>query len=201
LTQPYNPIEPENLAESVVRALLRGPCHALPPAEAFDGPGIYLLYYSGTFPAYRRASLPNKGGACELPIYVGRAKPKGGRKGKKRVEKAGQQPLYERLRKHEQSIGSTSNLAVAEFRCRYLVVADLWVPLAENLLINQYRPLWNVVIDGFGNNDPGGGRYKQKRSDWDVLHPGRPWVQNLAAGKRLEAALHRAVEEHYADSQ
>lgn len=55
----------------------------------------------------------------------------------------------------------------------------LFVPMAEQLMIQTYRPVWNLVIDGFGNNDPGGGRYNQDRSRWDTLHPGRYWAPRL----------------------
>jgi hypothetical protein len=54
----------------------------------------------------------------------------------------------------------------------------LVVPV-EAELIRRHRPLWNSIIDGFGNHDPGRGRYNQARSEWDVLHPGRPWVKRL----------------------
>ncbi len=56
--------------------------------------------------------------------------------------------------------------------------ADL-VVLVEAELIRRYQPLWNAVVDGFGNHDPGSGRYEQSPSEWDVLHPGRPWVHKL----------------------
>ena len=56
--------------------------------------------------------------------------------------------------------------------------SDLVVPV-EAELIHRYRPLWNCVVDGFGNHDPGKGRYNQARSEWDVLHPGRPWADRL----------------------
>lgn len=58
------------------------------------------------------------------------------------------------------------------------IESDLVVPV-EAELIRQYTPLWNTVIDGFGNHDPGSGRYNQARSEWDVLHPGRPWAKRL----------------------
>lgn len=32
------------------------------------------------------------------------------------------------------------------------------------------------MIDGFGNHDPGGGRYEGLQPRWDVLHPGRSWA-------------------------
>ncbi len=42
---------------------------------------------------------------------------------------------------------------------------------AHNELKNCLRG--NKIIDGFGNHDPGKGRYNQLRSRWDKLHPGR----------------------------
>jgi hypothetical protein len=58
------------------------------------------------------------------------------------------------------------------------VESDLVVPV-EASLIRQYRPLWNMVVDGFGNHDPGKGRYNQAKSEWDILHPGRLWADRL----------------------
>ena len=49
----------------------------------------------------------------------------------------------------------------------------------ESTLIRKHHPLWNSIVDGFGNHDPGRGRYNQARSEWDVLHPGRPWADRL----------------------
>ena len=42
------------------------------------------------------------------------------------------------------------------------------------------------MIDGYGNHDPGKGRYNQARSRWDVLHPGRAWA--LKCRERPETA-------------
>ena len=49
----------------------------------------------------------------------------------------------------------------------------------EAALIKLNRPLWNSCVDGFGNHDPGSGRYEQARSDWDVIHTGRVWADRL----------------------
>lgn len=49
----------------------------------------------------------------------------------------------------------------------------------EAALIRHYKPVWNTEIDGFGNHDPGKGRYNQAKSDWDIIHPGRPWADKL----------------------
>jgi len=54
------------------------------------------------------------------------------------------------------------------------VLKDFFIPLCESLLIDRYEPIWNKLIDGFGNKALGGPRQKeQQKSMWDVLHPGR----------------------------
>lgn len=57
--------------------------------------------------------------------------------------------------------------------------SSVWIPLGKSLLIRMFNPVWNKLIDGFGNHDPGKGRYNQQRSPWDVLHSGRSWAEKL----------------------
>ena len=102
--------------------------------------------------------------------------------------------MYNRLQEHAESIDAVDNLDLADFHCRYLVVDDIWIPLAESLMIESFSPVWNKVIDGFGNHDPGGGRRKQARSPWDVLHPGRVWAEKQAMGRKGEAELIAMIE-------
>lgn len=52
------------------------------------------------------------------------------------------------------------------------------------MLIEDCMPVWNLVIDGFGNKTPGKLRETQKRSAWDVLHYGREFAKNLGANKQ-----------------
>jgi hypothetical protein len=54
------------------------------------------------------------------------------------------------------------------------------------LLIEKTKPLWNVVVDGFGNHDPGKGRHDQQISAWDTIHSGRDWAKKLQQGKAEE---------------
>jgi len=69
---------------------------------------------------------------------------------------------------------NAENLGYEDFWCRYLVLKDFFIPLCESLLIDRYEPIWNKLIDGFGNKALGGPRQKeQQKSMWDVLHPGR----------------------------
>jgi hypothetical protein len=177
---PYNPLEKLNLGLSIAKALLE--TDALPLAEAskLRGAGVYAIYYTGGFLAYALIAAENRDGQFRQPIYVGKAIPKGERKGGLGPIAATGTALRDRLRQHAASIEQARNLKPADFLFRSLVVDDIWIPLGENMLIEQFKPVWNLVIDGFGNNDPGVGRTKQKRSPWDVLHPGRTWAKKLA---------------------
>ena len=102
--------------------------------------------------------------------------------------------LYRRLNEHRKSLDAVQNLSVEDFYFRYLVVDDIWIPLGESVLIQQTKPLWNNVVDGFGNHDPGKGRSNQQRSPWDMLHPGRIWAEKLAPGKSVEEIKSAIVE-------
>jgi len=166
----------------------------LPPAERFLGAGIYALYYSGTYAAYKAIAAADKEGKTPVPIYVGKAVPAGARKGGLGLDIPAGAVLYNRLAEHAESIQGTKNLDIKHFACRYLVVDDIWIPLGESLLIEMFSPIWNRLIDGFGNHDPGKGRYQQQRSPWDVLHPGRSWAEKLQPHSKSEKDLLKAVE-------
>ena len=117
--------------------------------------------------------------SVQIPIYVGKAVPAGARKGITTESQKVTRVLYKRIQEHYKSIESTNNLNVNDFQCRYLIVDDIWIPLGESVMINKYKPLWNIIVEGFGNHDPGSGRRNQKRSAWDELHPGRSWAEKL----------------------
>ncbi len=171
--KPYNPLEKRRLAESIVHALLEQPRESLPPDQAFEGAGIYAIYFEGDFALYRPIC------STEYPIYVGKANPPGSRKGGFGLEASPGKVLYQRLKQHAKSSKQANNLQLIEFSCRYLVVDDIWISLAESLLIEKYLPIWNTIIEGFGIHDPGKGRAKQKKSVWDQLHPGRAFAHSL----------------------
>lgn len=185
------------MAESTARALLLRPAGALPPAEGFDGAGIYAIYYTGDFPAYAPLAAKNRGGRFEAPIYVGKADPKGGRRGGA-LDKAPGSALFDRLAKHARSIEQAANLKLGDFHCRYLVVDEVWIRMAERMLIAWHQPVWNVVVDGFGNNDPGSRRKDQYRSPWDVLHPGRSWADKLGDGGLTAKEVIARIDAHLA---
>lgn len=172
---PFNPLDKRHLGESVGQAMLRQPVIPMSDLTSFNGAGIYAIYYLGDFPAYEAIVQKNQGENFSAPIYVGKAVPKGARKGGD-LEASPGKVLFNRLMQHKRSIEIVSNLDTADFHCRYLIVDDIWIPLGESLLIARFDPLWNKLIDGFGNHDPGKNRHKGLRPRWDVLHPGRSWA-------------------------
>jgi hypothetical protein len=168
----FNPLDLVNLGRSVELALLAtqaAPLNALPKTI---GAGVYALYYHGPYALYAPISSTD----LRLPIYVGKAIPAGGRKGTADTNKP-ITALFDRLQEHRRSLDEAHGLDSADFTVRYLVVTDVFIPLAERVMIRQLRPTWNVAIDGFGNHDPGSRRRReQQRSAWDELHPGRWWA-------------------------
>lgn len=178
ILKPFNPLDKRNLAESIAEKILLQPVSSMPPSR-FIGAGVYAIYYIGDFPLYQKIAERNRNDLFLQPIYVGKAVPPGARKGGFGLGGNPGMVLFQRLNEHAKSIEEAENLSVEDFYCRFLAIDDIWIPLAESLLIEKTEPLWNRVIDGFGNHDPGSGRYNQKKSQWDTIHPGRGWSSRL----------------------
>ncbi|MCL6251550.1 Eco29kI family restriction endonuclease [Altererythrobacter sp. KTW20L] len=89
----------------------------------------------------------------------------------------------------DRAVDQATNLDLADFHVRFLVVDDIWIPLGENMLIETFRPVWDRAIDGFGNNGPGVRRKTQLTSPWDVLHPSRPSARNSTPSPALTPNL------------
>ncbi len=175
MKQAYDPLDYENLTRSVVNALLESDPRPLSEINAIEGAGVYAVYYTGNFAPYAKIAET----FCEIPIYVGKAIPKGGRKGREEVLPSTGNELLNRLQQHGRSIDQAENLDLEAFYCRYLVVLPVWINLAEQFLVNHFKPVWNLVLEGFGNHDPGKGRTGMRKPKWDIMHPGRPWAMKL----------------------
>lgn len=189
----FNPLDKKNLGESVAEALLKSAPKPLANLQPFKGAGVYAIYCSGGFKAYKPVFCKSPPAAEDAPIYVGKAVPPGARKGQFGVDSKPGSDLFNRLKQHAASIEQVSNLEVSKFYCRLLLVDDIWIPLGESLLIAKFSPVWNLMVDGFGIHDPGKGRYNQKRSRWDVLHPGRPWAEKCADRRETAGEITREV--------
>ena len=197
MNDPYNPLAKVNLARSIELELLLRPPIALAELGEFEGAGIYVIYYAGDFPAYSPIRFHSEASHA-IPIYVGKAIPKGGRKGGLTKDSSRGTALRDRLRQHAVSIDEAQNLALSDFLVRHLTVDDIWIPLGENMLIESYKPVWNRAIDGFGNKDPGNRRKTQYRSPWDVIHPGRKFAEKLAQSPVDASFLERRTADYLA---
>lgn len=186
----FNPLDKQSLAASLAAAFMKQQCHPMPP-KPIAGAGVYALYYAGNFPSYRPIAQINQSNPCSIPIYIGKAIPRGGRKGGLGFNALEGKALLERLKDHARSIEQAKNLSLNDFSYRYLVVDDIWIPLAENILISTFNPIWNIVIDGFGIHDPGEGRKRQAKSDWDIVHPGRTFADLLPEKRTSQEILAR----------
>lgn len=176
------------LVKDAVRFFNGTPVHMLPPPESFVGAGVYALYYTGSHPLYKRyAELNRLSYSC--PIYVGKAVPKGWRQARSSDNALNQShELIGRLREHGRSITLGAGLSLNDFMCRFVIFEEEgsdMISTIEAALIKLNKPLWNTAVDGFGNHDPGSGRYEQAKSDWDVIHEGRLWA-NKCNGKHAE---------------
>jgi hypothetical protein len=192
----FDPLHKDNLTKSVASALEHSHSYQLDNIQPFIGSGIYAIYYCGSYQPYDLIGIQNQNRSNpKVPIYVGKAIASNSRSGTV-DKKISSKPLFNRLSEHTESIRSASNLDIKDFVCRYLVVDEIWIPLAENLLINKFLPVWNSIVHGFGNHDPGNGRYNGLIPKWDLLHPGREWATRCKPRKETENDIFIEVRQH-----
>jgi hypothetical protein len=178
----YNPLDKRNLGKSVLQALMRTSALSLDDAANARGAGLYAIYYTGDFAPYKVLADLNQAEA-RCPIYVGKGSPEGARKGRNIDSAEKSLGLRGRLRSHRISIRAAENLRCEEFFVKCLAVDDVWIDLGEAMLIDAFKPLWNLVVTGFGNNSTGRGRFTGSRPAWDELHPGRGWAKKCQPNK------------------
>jgi Eco29kI restriction endonuclease len=188
------------LVKDAIRFFNGTPVHILPPPETFLGTGVYAIYYIEQNPLYERYAELNRL-AYSYPIYVGKAVPKGWRQSRISDSALTQsRELHNRLREHSRNITVGAELSIEEFMCRFVIFEDEasdMIGTIEAALIKLNQPLWNVAIDGFGNHDPGRGRYEQAKSDWDVIHPGRPWAERCNGMHKQESVIVSNIKNHF----
>ncbi|MEO5366868.1 MAG: Eco29kI family restriction endonuclease [Magnetococcus sp. WYHC-3] len=186
------------LVKDAVRFFNGTPVHILPPPQRFAGTGVYALYFTGRSGIYAKYGELNRL-SYGHPVYVGKAVPKGWRQARvSETDCDRSTELYSRLRQHSNSI-KTVGMPLSEFTCRFIIFQDAgsdMIGTIESALIKLHKPLWNVSLDGFGNHDPGKGRYEQARSDWDVIHPGRPWAAKCQGQPNELSAIKKQIESH-----
>ncbi|MCA3439242.1 MAG: Eco29kI family restriction endonuclease [Rhodobacter sp.] len=165
----FDPLSVENVGVTLAVELLEQPLLPMPPPTPFAGAGVYALYYSGSHPAYS-SLVALDGGRFKYPIYIGKA---AGESSKQGFSPTGTRArkLHDRIAEHSRSIAVVSNLSLADFRCRALVLNDAYITLAESVMIRVFRPVWNGM--SFGSKVVGKNRMTGTPGLWDSLHPGR----------------------------
>lgn len=188
----FDPLAVENVGVTLAVELLEQPLTKMPPAEPFNGAGIYALYYSGDHEAYADLCSLDRG-RFKYPVYIGKAAGQSAKQGFN-PNGSGKRKLYGRIADHARSIEAVDNLDVSEFMCRYLVLNDAYIALAESVMIRLFRPPWNGM--SFGSKVVGKNRMTGKPGLWDALHPGRGGRPSGVeqAVKAAETIAHRTAE-------
>jgi hypothetical protein len=201
--ESFDPSDPDTAGRLVALALIaqdRVPLGGIAPAY---GSGVYAMYYTGGHPAYSAIS------GTETPIYVGKADP--ARTDARTAREQGPR-LYGRLQDHRKSIRTVSGYALAhglpdplnldDFVCRRLVCATNAQLVAERHLIATFRPVWNSEIHicwGISKHGDSAETRSNKRSPWDVMHPGRSWAMaDSLADQATVAEITRRIADHLA---
>ncbi|WP_448662823.1 Eco29kI family restriction endonuclease [Sphingomonas sp. CJ20] len=178
----FDPSDPKVVGRMVALALLaqnRVPLNQITPTY---GSGVYAIYYEGDHPFYAAIS------GTETPIYVGKADPASG--DASTVREQGPR-LTGRLLEHAGTIETAANhgkaaladglypIKLEDFTCRRLVCATNAQLVAEKHLIGMFWPLWNSETKacwGMSKHGDAAKTRANKRSPWDVVHPGRAWA-------------------------
>jgi hypothetical protein len=164
--------------------LLERPLSPMPPAAPFPGAGVYALYYTGSHAAYADLVALNRESA-RYPVYIGKASSWSTKQGFS-AQMSNKRKLYERITHHAQSIDQADNLDLADFQCRYIVLNDAYITLAESVMIRVFRPPWNGM--SFGSKVVGVNRIVANPPLWDSLHPGRGGRPPGTEARGIEAA-------------
>lgn len=191
-TGMFDPSDPKTVGRMVSIALLAQPRVPLASVKPTYGSGVYAIYYQGDHPLYRRIS------GTETPIYVGKADPSNGDASTAREQGA---RLTGRLLEHASTIGTAENyssenelpaplapIALSDFSCRRLVCATNAQLVAERHLIRTFWPIWNSDTKacwGMSKHGDAAKTRKNKRSPWDVVHPGRGWALDALLENKL----------------
>ena len=212
--RPLAPLPPESFPGAGIYAIYYGGDFPLYTPVACS-----LRAYESATAKKPTATITNQ----PIPLYIGKSDPPGSRKGlftgaSGKDAKAGggeavdeqteelltetptHRKLFGRLTKHSKSISAANNLKLTDFKCRYMLVDEIWVPLGEARLVATFKPIWNVLIEGFGSNVEGGGRNDTARSVWDILHPGRKEGLGIQVAPEEEHSILNALR-HAKDTE
>jgi hypothetical protein len=197
----FDPTNPDTAGRLVALALIAQDKVPMARTIRTYGSGVYAIYYAGDHPAYAGVSR------TETPIYVGKADPQNA---EARTSREQGPQLFGRLDDHRRMIktvgtyATTNNLPnplrVEDFHCRRLVCATNAQLVAERHLITTFKPIWNSEIGicwGISKHGDSAKTRANKRSPWDVMHPGRAWaLAESLADKSTPAEITKGITAH-----
>ena len=195
----YRCDEFSELLKDAVRFFHGTPVCKFPPEERFAGAGVYAVYYIGKTGIYGKFGLEINREEYRLPIYVGKAEPSGWRQSRTADSEKPSNRLFDRLVQHSRNVSCAKNLKLSDFACRLMILegpVEAMIASVEASLIAMHRPLWNSVIDGFGNHNPGNKRFGGMLTQWDALHPGRAWAKKMSGETPDVKMLNRRVKDY-----
>lgn len=186
----FDTADPKVAARMATLALLSQPRIPLCNVPCIHGSGIFAIYYEGANPLYTGIS------GSETPIYVGRVDPE--REDASSPVEQGTR-LTRRLSELGRSITSAETYAssrwpgseairLSDFQYKHLVCATHAQLIAAKYLTELFWPLWNnetLTCWGIAKHGYSTETRMNRRSPWDVAHPGRGW----ALGEGLQDAL------------
>ena len=129
------------LCKDAVRAFNGTPVCELPPPR-FTGSGVYAIYCTAKKGIYERYGNKVNRMGYNVPIYVGKAVPKGWRQSRTAgVETDNGSALRSRLVHHSKTILAVDNLNLEDFACRFMIFSGGSVDMiaaVEAALIAEY---------------------------------------------------------------
>lgn len=198
----FDPADPETAGRLVALALIAQERVALGSVPRTYGSGVYAIYYRGDHPLYAAVS------GTETPIYVGKADSENPNA---RTPREQASRLFVRLNDHRRMIETVSRYAehkglphplrLDDFEARRLVCATNAQLAAEKHLIAMFQPIWNNEVGicwGISKHGDSASTRANKRSPWDVMHPGRVWAMAESLDDKASPEdIERRIKEHF----
>jgi len=182
----FDPTNPDTAGRLVALALVAQDKVPLARIARTYGSGVYAIYYHGDHPA-----SPPRAAA--------------------RTSREQGPQLYGRLADHRRMIKTVGDYASAhnlphplkvdDFTCHRLVCATNAQLVAERHLIRTFTPIWNNEMGicwGISKHGDAATTRANKRSPWDVMHPGRTWAMAESLEDKMSPEVITAgIAEHF----
>ena len=134
------------LCKDAVRAFNGTPVCGMPPPR-FTGSGVYAIYCTAKRGIYERYGNKVNRMGYNVPIYVGKAVPKGWRE--ENPEAFCSLPIKNQILFWQGEIEKTIGVSANDFHCRISQIDEQSLTLIDGMydtLIDAFHPVWNAVF-------------------------------------------------------